>query len=108
MYTGTCDIIEMTEEVIDGVTKQNEVVVYTGLRCRISYYRSSLALLTKGDYYLKKQLVTLFLQDEVKVKEGSKIIVTQNGETGVYKNSGKSKVYLTHQEIILELIENMV
>lgn len=108
MYTGTCDIVETREEVIDGVTKEEEVVAYTGLKCRISFYRSSLALLTKGDYYLKKQLVTLFLQDEIKVKEGSKIIVTQNGETSVYKNSGKAKLYLTHQEIILELVENLV
>ena len=35
----------------------------------------------------------------------NRVIVTQNGETTEYKNSGKPAIYSSHQEIILELFD---
>ena len=68
-------------------------------RCDIIEYRDvrtdTAASVTQG--------LKLFLAPEIRVKPGSKVIVTQNGITGAYSASGEPAVYSTHQEIVLEL-----
>ena len=51
------------------------------------------------------QTTTLFISPDVVIEPGSKIVVTQNGKTVAYKQSGEPALYNTHQEIILELFE---
>ena len=49
------------------------------------------------------QIIELFIAPEISIKPGSKIIVTQNGETVTYTRSGEAAKYETHQQIILDL-----
>lgn len=71
--------------------------------CRLSFSSSPSA--TNGDVAEINQTVKLFFSPEIKVKEGSKITVTQNGVTTAYKQSGTPAHYPTHQEILLELFK---
>ena len=48
----------------------------------------------------------LFISPEVEIKPGSKIVVTQNGVTTEFSNSGKPAIYTNHQEIMLKLFED--
>lgn len=49
------------------------------------------------------QTVTLYIDPDLEIPEGSKITVTQNGVIGDYERSGKAAVYTCHQEVPLEL-----
>ena len=51
------------------------------------------------------QTIKLFTAPDIIINPGSKITVTQNGVTKDYTYSGVPAVYVTHQEIVLELFE---
>ena len=89
------------------VTKPNHTTAFADVDvivdqpCRLSF--SSSPSVTDGDLPEINQTVKLFFAPEIKVKEGSKVTVTQNGVTTEYKQSGTPAVYQTHTEINLEL-----
>ena len=101
-YNGTFTVTEHKE-----ITKPNhttgfsDVDVLVNQPCRLSF--SSSPSVSDGDVPVINQTVKLFFAPEIKVKEGSKITVTQNGVTTEYKHSGTPAVYQTHTEILLEL-----
>lgn len=106
LYGGVCSIYEY-REVKDAKTKissTQEVKVLDNQPCKLSFER--ITNVTETDIGSKViQIVKLFISPEIRIKEGSKIIVTQNEITNVYKNTGKPSSYSSHQEIILELFE---
>lgn len=81
----------------------SDVDVLVDQPCRLSFSSSPSA--SDGNIAEINQTVKLFFAPEITVKEGSKITVTQNGVTTVYKQSGTPAVYSTHKEITLELWE---
>ena len=105
MYSGTCDVVERVQAT-DPVTKKTgfgESTVLSMQPCRLSY--SSAPVTGDGRTAAVTQEIKLFLAPDVTVKSGSKIIVTQNGKTTAYANSGEPRLYPTHQEISLKLWE---
>lgn len=106
-YVGTFTVTERQK-----YTKPNhstgfrEVKVVTDQPCRLSFTTSPST--GNGVVAETAQTVKLFLAPEVKVREGSRITVTQNGVTTDYKRSGTPAVYDTHQEIVLELFDKWV
>lgn len=104
LYVGRCDIVEWkgVPDPITKITKNYEVTVREGLPCRLSHERLSAtgeaapaAIVTQG--------VKVLMAPEIQVKPGSKLVITQNGVTGEYVQSGQPAVYASHQEILLEL-----
>ena len=101
-YIGTFTVIEHQK-----ITKPNHTVGFEDVEvlfdqpCRMSF--SSIPTATDGTVSEVSQTVKLFFAPEITVKEGSKIVVTQNGVTTEYKQSGTPALYETHQEINLEL-----
>ena len=71
----------------------------------VKNYRNALQKLWKGlcDVYTVKtqQSLKLFLDKSVVIPPGSKIVVTQEGQTNAYAQSGPPAVYSVHQEIML-------
>lgn len=53
---------------------------------------------TENDVAEKQQTVKLFYAPSVTIKAGSRVEVTQNGVTTVYRQSGIEKVYESHKE----------
>lgn len=105
MYIGLCTVIEYRK-----VKKENkstgfeEVTVLENIPCKLSFKNLSSSVETDKASIIN-QSISLILVPEVKINSGSKIIVTQNGVTTEYKNSGVHAVYTTHQEIMLELFK---
>lgn len=103
LYDGSCKVIEHQK-----VTKANnstgfeEVVVLEDLPCRLSYKTIDSNTQTGSGASAVIQSITLFLAPDVKIASGAKIIVTQNGVTTEYQQSGKAALYDTHQEIVLD------
>lgn len=105
-YEGLCTIIayrgERNEDT--GLSGMVEEVSAAGVPCRLSFEKLAAAAQSETGAAVT-QGVKLFLAPEVRVKSGSKIIVTQEGVTSEYQASGVPAVYPTHQEIMLELWE---
>ena len=108
-YIGVCDVIEYTDAVSgqSHFTKKSEVTVYTALPCRLSFnkHNNIYPSVPSDTASAVSQLVKLFLAPETNIKSGSKIVVTQNGVTTTYKSSGAPSVYVSHQEIPLQLFD---
>ena len=94
-YEHTCTIKEFqsVKDPISKVTKKQEATILENQPCRLSY--SSV-----------QQIIKLFIAPEIEIKEGSKIIITHEGRTTEFKHSGKPAIYSSHQEIVLELVDN--
>lgn len=106
LYDGRCTIYEY-QKVIDPLnheTISDEVPVYTDLPCRLSFKNFPAATDSQTADTLSQE-IKLFLDSGITIKAGSKVVVTQNGITNTYKNSGQAAVYATHQEVILSLYE---
>ena len=103
-YEGICSIVEYGD-IFDEQTKitsQGEIVVLEGQPCKLSFEKVAAAVQTETGAAVT-QGVKLFLSPEITIRPGSKICATQNGVTQEYATSGVPAVYVTHQEIMLEL-----
>ena len=108
LYDGICTVKGYSEiRAPTGEDIKEPVEIYTDIPCRLSHDSSPAASdATTADTI--SQGITMFMAPEYVVEPGSVFVVTQNGVTREYKNSGPAKVYTTHQEISLELMEDYV
>jgi len=106
-YIGSLVVIEH-QKVKDEETKltgYQDVTVIEDQPCKLSF--ESLKTATQSDSAATvTQTTKLFVSPDIVIKAGSKIRVTQAGITTDYTCSGVPAVYLTHQEIILDLFED--
>ena len=104
-YTDTCTVTENVKIKKDNKTTSfRKSEVYTDIPCRLSFKSVSSATGT-GTVTKITQSITLFISPDIEIKAGSKITVTHDGRTTQYKRSGFPAVYMTHQEIPLELYD---
>lgn len=112
LYTAFCNIYEY-ESFIDEnsfIKKQNSVLKYENIPCRVSYYKNSYNVLVAKESLFNNsitQRVKIFLDNNIKIKAGSIIVVTQNGKTTKYKNSGEPVIYTSHQEIMIDIFDDI-
>ncbi len=105
MYIGLCTVIEYRKvKNANKSTGFKEVTTLENEPCKLSFKSTSSATETQNAFVLT-QSISLILSPDVVIKAGSKVVVTQNGVTTVYKSSGEPAVYTTHQEIHLELFK---
>ncbi len=110
-YIGVCDIIEKSDSKNSyGIVSDKEVVVYEKVPCKLSFessnsYYSARSAKKNGYNSALSQSVKLFISPEICIRAGSKVIVTQNGETFEYSQSGEPSKFETHQEMKLELVK---
>lgn len=107
MYFDRCTVFEYEEVEEGGITNHREVERYADVPCHISHNRGGYAKpsFQNGETVVVSPNLTskLSLAPELEIKAGSKIIVTRNGRSTTYKNSGAPHIFPTHQEISLEL-----
>ena len=106
MYEVTCDIFEHKKiKKSNGATVSEDVKLLEKEPCRLSFKTITSTNPTDTGASALKQTTTLFINPDVKIAPGSKIIVTQNNVTTEYKQSGEPAMYDTHQEIILDIFK---
>lgn len=106
LWAGSCTVITRVKQQ-DPVTKRTEFVeepLYEDQPCRLSY-QTLTPTTNKNGVAEVVQVPKLFISNELVIPPGSKIIVTQNGRTVEFSNSGQPAVYSNHQEIIMELFK---
>ncbi|MCM1299484.1 MAG: hypothetical protein NC203_02965 [Firmicutes bacterium] len=102
LYIGVCTVVEYQsfKDEKTGITSQREAVVLENQPCRLSYELNY--PVDQGEQTGKvSQRVKLFVAPETVIKNGSKVIVTQNGNRVEYAFSGESAAYDSHREIRL-------
>lgn len=104
-YDFRADIFEKKKVVVSSVTNFEEVMVQSDVCCRLSYSNISSNSENEADSDVT-QVIKLFMAPEINVKPGSKILVKGVGGVVAYKSSGRPAVYPTHQEILLDLMED--
>ena len=96
LWKGLCDVytVKTIRNPANGRDEPTEVQVLQKQPCRLSF--SSISSTTEQDSApLTQQSLKLFLDKSVK------IVVTQEGQTNAYAQSGPPAVYSVHQEIML-------
>jgi hypothetical protein len=103
LYFDTCNIYEYRNVVNrdDYTTNMEEVLVHENVPCKLSYI--STAHTRDGLSDTQYQITKLFINPDIEIKSGSKIVVTRTGVSTVYKNSGAPARHINHQEIDLLL-----
>ena len=105
-YEGRATVYEY-REVRDPdtyLTDFKKVAVLEDQPCKLSFKTLDTTTDT-GHVAVMTQAVKLFLSPDVTIAAGSKIVVTQNGETTEYASSGVAAKFPTHQEIPLKLFD---
>lgn len=101
LWNGRCDVINYVDEVNEnGVTETNKIVIAENVPCRVSYTTDNAGVQTNTTDNISQQ-IKLFISNDIKIKPGSDIIVTQNGATKTYVSAGTPATYTAHQEVML-------
>lgn len=104
-YTDTCTVTAYEKyKKSNKTTAFRDVVKYSDIPCRLSF-QSKNAASKANPFSGMTQSIKLFVAPDVEISPGSKITVTHDGRTTEYKQSGFPAVYATHQEILLELLD---
>ena len=104
MYNGTMTVYQMVDAQPDedGITRSTETPIITDEPCHISFSTIDSNNQSENVGNLHQEIV-LYCDPDLTIPEGSKITVTQQGVTADYQLSGKPAVYMSHQEIDLEV-----
>ena len=108
LWVGLCTIYEY-QDVTDPETHQTvlkPVPVLEDEPCRLSYNWEQATNIRSGAAVVS-QSITLFIRPDLEIKPGSLIEITQHGRTEKFERSGHPAVYTNHQEIKLQLHEDM-
>ena len=90
----------------NGATGHKWTPIYTRVPCRRSHKK--IASMNMGtDFAAMTSTVTIYMQPDIKVPPGSILLITHKDEVIKYKQSGISAVYDTHQEIPVEIAEEV-
>lgn len=99
MYIGRCDIYGQIEKINPNhATTFEEGLLFSDVPCKLSFSGTNTSK-QKDINNNFIQSVTLFIDNELDIKSGSKIVVTQDGITSTYKCSGQPSFFMAHQEI---------
>ncbi len=104
-YKGICDIYEYgkytdpeTEETIVGLDPNP---THKNIPCKLSKKTITATNQTEIANTIQYSPV-LFINPDIKIKAGSKIVVSQHRVTREFEQAGEPFVYETHQEIVLK------
>lgn len=107
-YKGLCTIYEYIEiedpDTGETIVSPEPIPTHENIPCKLSKKTISAADGGEIANTIKYEPV-LFINPDIEIKAGSKIVITQHGATREYKRSGEPFVYDTHQEIVLQRID---
>lgn len=104
LWNGKCDIINFVSETDEnGITRVIKKVTAENIPCRISYKtykRDRSGVQSETTDQMSKE-IRLLIDKDIDIKEGSQVIVTQNGEKRKYISAGIPAVYSMHKQVML-------
>lgn len=109
LWIGSCTVFEWKNVVNPEThqTTQKLEPVFENQPCRLSYVSEYPTSTNNANLAVVQQKPKLFIAPDLKIKAGCVIEITQHGRTNRYKRSSEPAVYTNHQEIELELDEDV-
>ena len=107
LWYGTCTVFgfEETVDPITGITTVNDnAMLFDSIPCKLSHTKIGINDQTEGPATLD-HTIKLSLGNEYDIPSGCTFVVTQNGKTEKYKQSGEAAFFIVHQEIPLVIDE---
>ncbi len=107
LWKGSCNVyaLEYSINAKNGRSEAVEALKLENEPCRLSF-ESVQSAGTSNSAATIRQTTKLFIDSSLSIPAGGKIVVTQNGVTNAYSQSGESAVHKYHQEIMLEPFED--
>ncbi len=98
-YNDSCDIYRFENTKVNGITKNQRVLKYSGVSCALS--KDSLSKVVKKDVAEINTAQTIFTRPEIDIQEGDVLLITQNGSvTPREYTAGEKFLYSgSHQEV---------
>jgi hypothetical protein len=108
LYRGTLTIHEWTlvTDPETHISSEVETIAVADQPCLLSNMSIAPASSTEGVPSVAKN-TKIFVAPDIPIKEGSKLVVTQDGITNTYERSGIPSVYPSHQEVSVNLMEKV-
>lgn len=106
LYIDTCNVYEYQQQTDSSthITRPDvEVLVHENVPCKLTHKTVSYA--NEGVFGGLAHVVMLIINPEIDIKPGSKILVTRDGVTTAFKNSGLPARHINHQQITLEQLD---
>lgn len=107
LWIGSATIYEY-QEVTDPDTFQTTtkpVAIAQDEPCRLSY--STIPVTTVNGVAEVEQVIKLFIRPDLTIRAGSLIEITQHERTNKFRRASTPAVYTNHQEVVLELDEDV-
>lgn len=102
LYCGKMTVYNKEEITVNHITEFTDRLVYEDIPCRICYQDSDP---TSTNEPAKGEIdVRVILDNDIEIKDGSTVYITQHGKTGEYKRSGIPRHFSDHQTIPFTLI----
>ncbi len=105
-YTDLCTVTERMKQRNEK-TKINEYIENITLKerpCKLTYRNITSSQESSTTNNITQEIL-LFISPELEIRPGSKIEIEHQGKKELYKNTGKPQIFVTHQEISLEIFE---
>ena len=108
MYRGFLTVYEWSSvtDPITHVTSEVETAIVVDQPCLLSNTSTAPTTSSEGVPSVSKT-TKIFVAHDIHIKEGSKLVVTQDGVTNTYERSGVPAMYPTHQEVTVNLLEKV-
>lgn len=108
MYRGTLTIYEwsLVTDPLTHVSSETETIIVEDQPCLLSNTSTAPSSSADGIPSVIKT-TKIFLAPDIPIKEGSKLVVTQDGVTNTYERSGIPSMYPTHQEVTVNVMEKV-
>lgn len=106
MWKDTCSVYVQKKKKNESTQRTEfvEVALFENQPCKLSF--ESLTTTTETNHAPSvTQGAKLFIDNELAIPSGSKIVVKRKEKTFTYKSSGEPGVFTNHQEISLDLFE---
>lgn len=109
-YDGTCDIYAYTWNTDDkGRNKgQTKSLIYEAVPCRLDFSQNSRLSISSAEpnepVQTAEVAATLYIGTDISVPTGAEVHITQYGKTYVLAHSGIERVYVSHREIALSVL----
>ena len=101
-YDAVMDVYGFRQQLAaDGTTAEEKVLLASAVPCAVS--AQGLTAAQGYDLPGTEDTVKIFCSQALNIEPGAELWVTVSGQTSIYRQVGRAKVYLAHQELLAKL-----
>jgi len=103
LWKDKMDIYRWADKTVDGITKSEPELLYTGVKCH--YSKGSLTDTGEDGVPTLVNSYTLFCSPDTDLREGDEVVVTQRNGKQIMLKVGEGFLYSGHQEFSVKRVD---